>query len=507
MRRWAESRKMEALKVFAGLAVPRTLPSIFSGIVCAAAVAIAVAGCAARRPHVVSSGVAPSPQRRLVPPPRPLAKPQKKSPAPALLKLMAATTESEKGERAYRNEYYKSAARHFRKALELTPGYLHSLSGLGWTLYDSGRPGEAFPIFQDAHNRHPRDRGVRRGLAYLYFRYGRTEKARALLGSLDRERWPELANIEDELREMKLKGAPLPRPPGEKRKKPENGEEKISDRLFGFLKEKSPAEREKEDRVPETLMEALKEPVPEKPEKEKRPLPKKKKELLLSLGKGKFIRAQPPSFHTMVDVPGGLLPVVRQTAKRIAPFRIDKLEVTNALYAAFVRKAGAAKPPFWKWARFVGPHLPVVGVTWNEARAYCRWAGKRLPAEEEWEFAAGQGDKDRNYPWGKKFVGRHAVFGLRPDRGGPKAVGRRPGGASPYGVEDMSGNVWEWVESPFRRRENGAKLVSRGGVVYRTLRGGSWVNGRGAMRISSRTGALPGRRLPVYGFRCAADSP
>ena len=489
------------------------IPSFtYSSIVCVAAVAIAAVGCATVRPTAAPSSAAPGPERRYVPPPPSLPTPrppgpQKKSPDPALLKLRAAEKESERGERAYRNEYHESAARHFRKALELAPDNLHSLSGLGWTLYDSGRQDEAFPIFQNAHSLYPRDKGVRRGLAYLYFRYSRPEKAKALLGSLDRERWPELANVEDDLREMKLKGLPVPKLPVEKRKKPENGEENLSDRLFGFLKEKSPAERKKANRVPETLMEALKEPMPKKPKEEKGPVLKRGKEFLLPLGKGKFIRAQPPSFRTMANVPGGLYSVAGRTAKKVAPFRIDKLEVTNALYAAFVHKAGAAKPPFWKWARFVGPHLPVVGVTWNEARAYCRWAGKRLPDEEEWEFAAGGGDKKRKYPWGKKFVGRHAIFGIRPDRGGPRAVGRRPGGASPYGVEDMAGTVWEGVENPFRKRGDGATPVSRGGVDYRTLRGGSWVNGRGAMLISSRTGDLPGRRLPVYGFRCAADSP
>ncbi len=483
--------------------------STYSSIVCVAAVAVAAVGCAAVRPTTTPSAAAPGPERRYVPPPLPTFRPpdpQKKSPDPAFLKLRAAAKESERGERAYRNEYYESAARHFRKALELAPDSLHSLSGLGWTLYDSGRQDEAFPIFQNAHKLYPRDKGVRRGLAYLYFRYGRSEKAKTLLGSLDREQWPELANVEDDLREMELKGLPIPKLPAGKRKKLKNSEEKLADRLFGFLKEKSPAEREKANRVPETLTEVLREPLPQKPKKEKRSPAQEKNEFLLPLGEGKFIRAQPPSFHTMANVPGGLYSAAGRAAKKIAPFRIDRLEVTNALYAAFVHKAGAAKPPFWKWARFVGPHLPVVGVTWNEARAYCRWAGKRLPVEEEWEFAAGGGDKKRNYPWGKKFVGRHAIFGIRPDRGGPKVVGRRPGGASPYGVEDMAGNVWEWVENPFRRRGTGAASVSRGGVEYRTLRGGSWVNGRGGMLISSRTGDLPGRRLPVYGFRCAADS-
>jgi formylglycine-generating enzyme required for sulfatase activity len=209
----------------------------------------------------------------------------------------------------------------------------------------------------------------------------------------------------------------------------------------------------------------------------------------------------------MAVIPGGAFSRKGLGERKVSPFRIDRLEVTNALYASFVQAAGYPRPPFWKWGRFAGPHLPVVGVTWSEARAFCEWAGKRLPTEDEWEFAASGGDKRRAYPWGRKFVGRNAVFGLRPDSGGPKAVGRRPSGASLYGVEDMAGNVWEWVEDSYRTEPGRSAPVVRGGKVYRTLRGGSWVNGRWALSVTSRTGDLPGRRLPVYGFRCAANSP
>ncbi len=146
-------------------------------------------------------------------------------------------------------------------------------------------------------------------------------------------------------------------------------------------------------------------------------------------------------------------------------------------------------------------------MTWHEARAYCAWAGKRLPREEEWEYAARGGAEGRPYPWGKTFEDRHVVYGLLPDAGGPKAVGRRPGGASLHGVEDLSGNVWEWMEDPYRPRLDEPAPLLRDGLPYRTLRGGSWVNGRWAMAATSRTGDHPGRRLPAYGFRCAADPP
>ena len=86
-------------------------------------------------------------------------------------------------------------------------------------------------------------------------------------------------------------------------------------------------------------------------------------------------------------------------------------------------------------------------------------------------------------------------------------MGRRPEGASVHGVEDLAGNVWEWVEDEFRTKPEDARPISRNGRPLRTLKGGSWVNGWWALASSHRTGDLPDRRLPAYGFRCAADAP
>ena len=401
---------------------------------------------------------------------------------PSRLDMSAA--ESKKGERAYQKEKYRSAERHFRYALRLFPENLHALSGLGWTLYDSGRPDEAFPIFKRAQELYPKDGSTRRGLAYLLYRYGRTDEAKKLLGSLDKERWPELANIDDDLREREAQGLPPPKPPARSLKNiiPEIVKEVIED-LPG--KEK----KEEKQKIRQTKSRETKESLKKK---EKRQAPR-------------FVQA--PSFHTMVFVPGGTMMGGSGNHSEVKGFRIDKFEVTNALYAAFVQAIGVAEPPFWKKPRFSGPHLPVVGVTWHEAKAYCKWAGKRLPTEKEWEFVArGRSSKNR-YPWGDKIEERNAVFGMQPDSGGPKAVGRRPSGASADGVEDLSGNVWEWVEDPFRNKIGKSSAVIQNGVMFRTLRGGSWVNGRWAMMVDSRTGDHPERRLPVYGFRCAADAP
>lgn len=393
-----------------------------------------------------------------------------------------ALQESKKGELAYRRESYKTAELHFRSALRMMPKSLHALSGLGWTLYDSGRPDEAYPVFERAHALFPEDGSVRRGLAYLSYRYGNTEKARNLLGSLDKERWPELTNIDDELRSRASRGLPPPRPLPKSLKS-------IVPNIIKEVFQPEPEKKKVNEEEKSTSREpALNASLPPKVSKEEE-----------NSGKS--------SFHGMVLIPGGVIGGRNTGKKRVKSFRIDKFEVTNAGYRGFVRDTKGVEPPYWKISRFSGPHLPVVGVTWEEARRYCQWAGKRLPTEDEWELAARGNDNRRRYPWGNKFEERNVVYALRPDRGGPKAVGRRPGGASVHGVEDLSGNVWEWVEDEFLSDTRNSRPVVRDGVVLRTLRGGSWVNGKWAMAVGSRTGDLPERRLPVYGFRCAADVP
>jgi formylglycine-generating enzyme required for sulfatase activity len=402
------------------------------------------------------------------------------------------------GERAYRRENYAAAERHFRAALKIHSDSLYALTGLAWTLYDSKRPDEAFPVFKKAHSLYPEDGSVTRGLGYLFYRFGERERARAILKTLNKAVWPEIANIEIELAERALHGLPPPRSPGAA----PVGKE--SDRPPAGKTEK-PDGKELKARAPKVL----------KPEK----LPEKKTKTPPHPSPARPA-SRKPSFENMVSVTGGRFAMggkipgkKNQNNKETPPpvevraFLLDKFEVSNAEYAAFVREKGLPGPPFLARERFAGPHLPVVGVTWHEARAYCAWAGKRLPTEREWEFAARGGEKGRLYPWGDKFIGRNAVFGLSPDRGSPKAVGRHAGGASLHGAEDMAGNAWEWVEDPFRSRLDSPSPYSRKGVVYRTLRGGSWINGRWGLANSSRTGDRPDRRLSVYGFRCAVSLP
>ncbi|MEE9275563.1 MAG: SUMF1/EgtB/PvdO family nonheme iron enzyme, partial [bacterium] len=340
---------------------------------------------------------------------------------------------------------------------------------------------------------------------------GRRKEARDILGSLDKKQWPELANIEIELAARARRGLSPPKTLSETPAPPAKKEESKQARATKPAGEVKPAAEAKEP-------EKMKAPMAKRAETKKPSAPALAAARHPHPRRRRRLTPRKPSYANMVAIPGGTFLMGRPARGRnkrnsergvrvdVRPFRLDKFEVTNARYGEFVREAGYPEPPFWRRPHFAGPHLPVVGVAWSEASAYCAWAGKRLPTEEEWEFAARGGAEGRRYPWGDEFVERNAVFGLSPTLGGPKAVGRRAGGASLHGVEDLAGNAWEWVEDPFRPDLKEIAVARGEGAPLRTLRGGSWVNGRRGMEASSRTGDLPGRRLPVYGVRCEAGA-
>jgi iron(II)-dependent oxidoreductase len=228
----------------------------------------------------------------------------------------------------------------------------------------------------------------------------------------------------------------------------------------------------------------------------------------------------------------------------VAPFWIDRTPVTNARYIEFMeaggyddprhwtqagwnwrQETGKTKPGFWSgnaggWtvSRFgtlidVDPDEPVQHVSWYEADAFARWAGKRLPTEEEWEKAASwspEGAK-RRFPWGNS-----ETADLNANLGqvafGPAQVGAYPDATSAYGCHQMIGDVWEWTSSDFQPYPGYEWFPYREysevfyGTDYKVLRGGSWATHISSVRNTFRNWDYPIRRQIFCGFRCARDA-
>jgi iron(II)-dependent oxidoreductase len=189
-------------------------------------------------------------------------------------------------------------------------------------------------------------------------------------------------------------------------------------------------------------------------------------------------------------------------------FSIDAHEVTNEEYAAFVR-AGHRAPYNWaKGALPVGREKhPVTGVSWDDAAAYAKWAGKRLPTEAEWERACRGGVDEKIYPWGdgkpSKAIARFdGVEGPVPACSLPKTG---------FGLCDLAGNVWEWTadwyERTYYERSPGSNPPGPDSGQYRVLRGGSWADEAKYLTCANRSWARPAERSPNIGFRCAKSAP
>ena len=201
-------------------------------------------------------------------------------------------------------------------------------------------------------------------------------------------------------------------------------------------------------------------------------------------------------------------------------FYMDETEVTNAMYRSFVEATGYSNIPFhWNKADDLGrlgkPHFPVIYVTWYDAMAYAQWAGKRLPTEAEWEYAARGGRVGGRYPWGNEASHAQANYSgeVEPDIWyWPAPVKRFP--QNDYGLYDMAGNVWEWCMDEYDRDFYATSPRNNpvaGGLIdndFRTLsahrvwRGGAWDGGAKSLTVSNRSQSAPSSRFLKTGFRC-----
>lgn len=202
--------------------------------------------------------------------------------------------------------------------------------------------------------------------------------------------------------------------------------------------------------------------------------------------------APAPQTPAMAMLPGGSYAMGETNQPTtVQPFLLDVTEVTVEAYRACVQARRCAKVKGGG-----GPTHPVVNVSWRDAVAFCEWRGARLPTEEEWEWAARGAERGTTYPWGNELpVNQLCWDGIGNTRKALKLertcpVGSYPGGDSPQGVKDLSGNVWEWTASA----DGGSRLN----------RGGGWANANPEyLSAILRFRSSPTLRGDYLGFRCA----
>ena len=188
--------------------------------------------------------------------------------------------------------------------------------------------------------------------------------------------------------------------------------------------------------------------------------------------------------------PRGTLVKNKVPFTNLAAFYIDRTEITVTQFRKY--------QPNYDEKPYTGgedcPDCPAMGINWIQASKYCRWAGKRLPREEEWEAAA-RGVTNFSYPWGEVFLPhRSNLLGEEDGHLFSAPVGSFQAGASTSGVMDMTGNVWEWVDS---------KKSTRPQPETRIVKGGGWTSDKKQARISFRNHVDLKMKNPTFGLRCA----
>ncbi len=201
----------------------------------------------------------------------------------------------------------------------------------------------------------------------------------------------------------------------------------------------------------------------------------------------------------------------------VSDYYIYETEVTNNMYESCVKEKACPRPD-WKNSRthkeyYGNPdfgNYPVVLVSWMQAVSYCQWAGGRLPSEAEWEKAA-RGTDQRLFPWGNSLSTGQANYCGDVCSNDTLPVGQFLNGASPYGVLDMAGNVWEWVNDYFNSgyynnspREDPPGPASG---TRKVIRGGAWHNPAEGIRVVARSSLTPNNALDTVGFRCVIEYP
>ena len=228
--------------------------------------------------------------------------------------------------------------------------------------------------------------------------------------------------------------------------------------------------------------------------------------------------------HVMISIPAGQF--IRGSNHRLPDegpeyvaetkaFLIDKYEVTNLQYKQFIDATNRKSPNHFRNRTYPEGKVdhPVVWVSWYDAHDYCKWAGKRLPTDVEWEKAA-RGTDGRDYPWGDDFdvnkVNSPVRWKSLNMKGDTMPVGSFESGKSPYGLYDMSGNVWEWTDSWYTQYPGNEWPSENYGELYKVLKGGSWWDcsfyqcGVSAPSFN-RSYFKQSIKNSSFGFRCAKD--